>query len=103
MERCGGVLDLYILLSTQPAGEEDRRGRCGPRALVARCGGAGGWPRRRRWRRAVAALVEGRGGAGGDGRGGEGVETTTAKMNLAALETKTKTKELRIQGNYSLI
>ena len=72
----------------------------------ARAGGMLRW----RWGRAVAALVEGRGGAGGDGRGGaggdggggEGVETTTvAKMNPAALETKTK--ELRIQGNCSLI
>jgi len=55
---------------------------------VARCGGAGGWPRRRGWGRAAAALVEGRGDAGGDGRGDEGVETTTmANMNAAALET----------------
>jgi len=62
---------------------------------VARYGGTGEWPRRRRWGRAVAALVEGRGGTGGDGRGGEGVKTTTvAKMNAAALETKTRTKEL---------
>ena len=40
---------------------------------------------------AVVALGEGRSGAGRNGRGGEGVETTTvAKMNAAALETKTK-------------
>ena len=47
----------------------------------------------------AAALVEGRGGSGGDGRGGDGVETTTvAKMNAAALETKMKTKELPDPG-----
>ena len=46
--------------------------------------------------------MEGRGGAGGDGSGGEGVETTTvAKMNAAALETKTK--ELPDPGRLWLI
>ena len=92
------LIDL-VHRSEETVGVLDRRGRCGRHALVARCGGAGGWPRRWRWGRAAAALVEGRGGAGGDDHGGEGVETTTvAKMNAAALETKTKTKELPDPG-----
>ena len=39
----------------------------------------------RRWWAAAAALVEGRSGAGRYGRGGEGDETTLAKMNAAVL------------------
>ena len=83
--------------SEETAGVVDRRGRWWP-ALVGRCGGAGGWPRQRRWWRVAAALVEGRGSPGRDGRGGEGDETMVAKMNAAALETKTKTKELPDPG-----
>ena len=62
------VLDLYILLSTQPAGigEDD----VWPALQVPSGGGADGGPRRSWWRaaatlvEAAAALEEGRGGAG---------------------------------------
>jgi hypothetical protein len=52
--------------------------------------GAGG-PQRQRWWRAAAALEETIAPALGD-------ETTTTKMNAAALETKTKTKKLPDPG-----
>ena len=77
--------------SEETAGVLDRRGR---------------WCSGRRWWAAVAALVESRGGAGGGprqrwmrqsrrrGRRNDG----GAKMNAAALETKTKTKELPDPG-----
>ena len=53
--------------------------------LVHRSETAGDRHGRRWWPAAATALVEGRGGAGRDGRGGEGDETTVAKMNAAAL------------------
>ena len=71
MERCIWCsLDLYNLLSTQPAGEEIDETTGWPALQVPSGGGADGGPRRSWWRaaatlvEAAAALEEGRGGAG---------------------------------------